>query len=103
MFSRKHIATAFALISAMLFIQADAACKNTCSYTYNVNTSLGDMAIDYTAAHSLFPFTPELVTYSKFPGCTIEAPFVVLRTYPPASVLATHGISVVREGGSDAT
>ena len=102
MFARKYKVTALAFISAMLLIQADAACKNTCSYSYDVNSSIGDMGIDYGTAHSL-TFTSESVTYAKFPGCTSEAPIVVLRTYPPASELATHGISVVREGGSDAT
>ena len=103
MFDRKHRATALALISAMLLVQADAQCKNTCSYTYDSNTSIGDMGIDWATAHSAYPFTSESVTYAKFPGCTSEAPIVVLRTYPPASELATHGISVVRAGGSDAT
>ena len=102
MFARKYKVTALAFISAMLLIQADAACKNTCSYSYDVNSSKGDMGIDWGTAHSL-SFTSELVTYDKFHNCTIEAPIVVLRTYPSASELATHGISVVREGGSDAT
>jgi len=102
MFAIKNRTNVLTFIMAVLPVLTESVCQ-TCSYTYDVRTSKGDMGIDYGTAHSINPFTSELVTYAEFPGCTGVAPNVVLRTYPDAAALAVHGISVVRVGGSSAT